>query len=97
MDEYILDRKENKLLGASGGFYRTTMMGNIVKTEYYSEPDHNLIVIHFDNGKYVKVWTYKTNEIMAYENPFTRKISAPATILCATYGDFFLNGFKQTL
>ena len=103
MDEFILDRKEKVIIGNKhSGFYRTTVMGKIVSTEFYSEKEQNLIIIHFDNGKFVKVWTYKNGLIKEYENNFARKIYANflpynrviETITCKkareVHGDFLI-------
>lgn len=74
MDEYILDRKDKRIIGNIDGFYKTTMLDNIIKTEYYKEENHNVIVLYFNNDKNVEICTNKTGEIIQYNNPYARKV-----------------------
>ena len=70
MDQYVLDRKEKKIIGnPKSGFMKTTMLGEIIKTEFFKENDYNVIIIHFNNNRKVRICTNKAGQIIYYDNP----------------------------
>ena len=76
MDEYILDRKEKRIISIfEDGFIKTTMLDDrITKTEYFKVDEYNAIVIYFKDDKAVMISTNKDGEIVYYGNPYAHRV-----------------------